>query len=134
LSRFDGKRVVVVGFGKSALDMATFAAPRAVSVHHVFRTPRWTLPRTILGVHYTKLLFNRFGSVMMTSWAHPTRAERFLHRRTAFVQSFWRGLERLFTGLARREARGHGVAGAERLSAVIPEHPLLPDLRSAAAL
>ena len=39
LARFDGKRVVVVGFGKSALDMATFAAPRAASVHHVFRTP-----------------------------------------------------------------------------------------------
>jgi cation diffusion facilitator CzcD-associated flavoprotein CzcO len=44
LSRFDGKRVVVVGFGKSALDMANFAAPRAAAVHHVFRTPRWTLP------------------------------------------------------------------------------------------
>lgn len=38
LSRFDGARVVV-GFGKSALDMATFAAPRVAAVHHVFRTP-----------------------------------------------------------------------------------------------
>jgi Predicted flavoprotein involved in K+ transport len=134
LSRFDGKRVVVVGFGKSALDMATFAAPRAASVHHVFRTPRWTLPRKIFGVHYTKVLFNRFGSVMMTSWAHPTRAERFLHRRASFVGSFWRGLEKLFTHIAKTEGRGHGAAGDARIAAVIPSHSLLPDLRSAAAL
>ena len=134
LARFDRKRVVVVGFGKSALDMATLAAPRAASVHHVFRTPRWTLPRMIFGVHYTTLLFNRFGSVMMTSWAHPTRGERFLHRRNGFVGSFWRALEGLFTRIARREARGHGAAGDARLAAVIPEHSLLPDLRSAAAL
>ncbi|MES2180301.1 MAG: NAD(P)/FAD-dependent oxidoreductase [Gemmatimonadota bacterium] len=134
LTRFDGKRVVVVGFGKSALDMATFAAPRAASVHHVFRTPRWTLPRMIYGVHYTKLLFNRFGSVMMTSWAHPTRGERFLHRRTSFIRSFWSGLEKLFTHIARHEGRGHGAAGEARIAAVIPSHSLLPDLRSAAAL
>lgn len=134
LSRFDRKRVVVVGFGKSALDMATFAAGRAAAVHHVFRTPRWTLPRLIFGVHYTKLLFNRFGSVMMTGWSHPTAIERFLHRRKGFVGSFWRMLERLFTRIIRREGRGHGPAGDARIAAVLPEHPLLPDLRSAAAL
>jgi cation diffusion facilitator CzcD-associated flavoprotein CzcO len=134
LSRFDGKRIVVVGFGKSALDMATFAAPRAKSVHHIFRTPRWTLPLTIFGIHYTKLLFNRFGSVMMTGWAHPTAIERFLHRRKSFVGSFWRMLERVFTGVVKREGRGHGAAGDARLATVMPEHPLLRDLRSAAAL
>jgi cation diffusion facilitator CzcD-associated flavoprotein CzcO len=134
LSRLDGKRVVVVGFGKCALDMAVFAAPRAASVHHVFRTPRWTLPRVIFGVHYTKLLFNRFGTVMMTSWAHPTGIERFLHRRTSFVGSFWGMLERVFARIVRREARGHGPAGEARVAAVMPEHRLVPDLRSAAAL
>lgn len=134
VSRFDGKRVVVVGFGKSALDMATFAAGRAAAVHHVFRTARWTLPRSIFGVHYTKLLFNRFGSVMMTGWTHPTAVERFLHRRKSFVGSFWRMLERAFTRIIRREGSGHGPAGNARIAAVLPEHPLLPDLRSAAAL
>ena len=67
LSEFDGARGVVVGFGKGALDMLSFAAKRAAEVHHVFRMPRWPLPRYILGVHYTQLLFNRFGSVMVTS-------------------------------------------------------------------
>ena len=134
LARFDDKRVVVVGFGKSALDMAVLAAPRAASVHHVFRTPRWTIPRTIFGVHYTKLFFNRFGSVMMTSWAHPTAGERFLHRRRSVVGGFWRKLESVVTGINTREGRGHGAAGEARIAAVMPEHSLLPDLRSAAAL
>jgi cation diffusion facilitator CzcD-associated flavoprotein CzcO len=134
LARFDGARVVVVGCGKSALDMATLAAPRAAAVHHVFRTPRWTVPLRIFRVHYTRLLFNRFGSVMMTSWAHPTAAERFLHRRTRFVGSFWAGLQALFARKARREGRGYGPEGKARLDAVLPEHALLPDLRSAAAL
>lgn len=134
LARFDGKRVVVVGFGKSALDMATFAAPRAASVHHVFRTPRWTVPRRILGLHFENLLFNRFGSVMMTSWAHPTAGERLLHRQQWIVGGFWAGLQRLITHIIRHEGSGHGAAGEAKLAKVIPEHPLLLDLRSAAAL
>lgn len=134
LSRLDGARVVVVGFGKSALDMATLAAPRAAAVHHVFRTPRWTLPLKYFGVHYRRILFSRFATVMMTSWAHPTGAERFLHRRERIVRSFWTGLQSVVAYQARREGRGHGPAGAARLAAVLPEHPFLPDLRSASAL
>lgn len=134
LSIFDRARVVVVGFGKSALDMTSFAAPRAAKVHHVFRTPRWTLPRYILGVHYTKLLFNRFGSVMMTSWAHPTAVERFLHRRRLVVRGFWAFLQTVFRWTVTRQGKGTGAEGAARLAAVVPEHGLLPDLRSATAL
>jgi dimethylaniline monooxygenase (N-oxide forming) len=79
LDIFDDKRVAVVGFGKSALDMSTFAATQGKEVHHIFRTPRWTIPEWILGIHFTHILFSRFGTVMMTSWGHPTSAERFLH-------------------------------------------------------
>src|SRR5688572_22431259 len=49
LDLFNGKRVVVVGYGKSALDMATLAAERSAQVHHVFRTPAWLIPEWILG-------------------------------------------------------------------------------------
>jgi cation diffusion facilitator CzcD-associated flavoprotein CzcO len=41
LNIFNGKRVVVVGYGKSALDMATLAAERSAKVQHIFRTPSW---------------------------------------------------------------------------------------------
>jgi cation diffusion facilitator CzcD-associated flavoprotein CzcO len=135
LDALDSRRVVVVGFGKSAVDMATFAAARARSVHHVFRTPRWLIPEQILGVHFTWALFNRFGTVMMPSWAHPTAAERFLHRRMGgAVAGFWAMVERVL----RRQVLAHAPRGdaeaLRRLAAVQPTHRLVPDLRSAAAL
>lgn len=134
LSMFDGKRVVVAGFGKSALDMACVAAERGAAVRHVFRTPRWALPRYILGLHMTWFLFNRAGSVMMPSWTHPTAMERTLHRARPVVRGFWSGLEVLLGAIARWQARGHGDAGRARLRTVLPRHPLLQDFRSAAAL
>ncbi len=133
LDMFDGKRVAVVGFGKSALDMATFAAKRGAVVQHVFRTPRWTVPEWILGVHFTHALFNRFGTVMMTSWAHPTAAERFLHKQMkGVVDSFWDMIASVFRGQIQR--LGKDEAAKARLKAVIPTHKLPADLRSAAAL
>lgn len=62
---------------------------------------------------------------MMTSWAHPTAAERFLHRRQGLVGGFWRGLQALFTRLAYREGRGYGQPGAARIAKVLPAHALL---------
>jgi dimethylaniline monooxygenase (N-oxide forming) len=135
LAIFDNKRVVVVGFGKSALDMATFAAARGAKVQHVFRTPRWTLPRKIFGIHYTYILFSRFGSVMMTSWAHPSAAERFLHHNLKFVvDSFWQMLERVMWMNLSAPGRGKGAEAQQRLQTVKPKHTFLSDLRSAVAL
>ncbi len=135
LEDFAGKRVVVMGFGKSALDMATLASEHRADVHHVFRTPRWALPKHIAGVHMSWFLFNRFGSVMMPSWAHPTAPERFLHRELrSVVDGFWRAIEGVFRWQARREARGTGPEGAARLETVLPKHSVVLDLRSAAAI
>ena len=70
----------------------------------------------------------------MTSWTHPTACERFLHRRTSAVHGFWRALEHILVRIAKREGRGNGLAGDARIAAVLPEHGLLPDLRSAVAV
>jgi cation diffusion facilitator CzcD-associated flavoprotein CzcO len=135
LDRFDGKRVAVVGFGKSALDMATLAATRSHEVHHVFRTPRWTIPEWILGIHCTQILFSRFGSMMMTSWAHPTPAERFLHSKLkGGVHKFWDMIAAALKWQITRLGRKKDQATRERLNTVIPSHKLLPDMRSAAPL
>ncbi|MBL8951738.1 MAG: NAD(P)-binding domain-containing protein, partial [Myxococcaceae bacterium] len=135
LEGFAGQRVVVVGFGKSALDMATLASEQGARVHHVFRTPRWVLPQSLLGLHSSWFIFNRFGSVMMTSWAHPTALERFLHGPLGFVvRSFWKMLAALVRWHCERDARGTGAEGLARVRRVLPAHPLLPDLRSATAL
>ena len=133
LDDYRDKQVAVVGFGKSALDMASFTAERGAKVAHVFRTPRWTIPFKILGIHYTHALFSRFGSLLMTSWAHPTGTERWIHRRmTGFVNGFWKSLSSLFATLAK--AKGKGTEAKKRIRTALPDHSLVKDLRSATAL
>ena len=135
LSIFKDRRVAVVGFGKSALDMTVLAAKHGAQVHHVFRTPRWTIPSKILGIYYTFPLFARMGSVMMTSWAHPTAFERFLHRRLKFVvDAFWKTLQSIFRWQILAEGRNLGAEARGRLETVIPDHPIVLDWRSATAL
>lgn len=134
-AEFDGKRVVVVGFGKSALDMCSFAAPRAETVQHVFRSPHWMLSEHILGVHFTYALFSRFGLVMMPCWAYPSAFERFLHGRLSFlVNGFWK----MVAGRLKRELLKHGKgkneAAQKRLLTLLPKHDLLPDIGAKTAL
>jgi len=135
LEVFDRKRVMIVGYGKSALDMATLAAERSTEVHHVFRMPSWLIPEWILGAHFTYALFTRFGNVMMTSWAQPTAMERFLHNKLPFViSSFWDFIQRIVLFQLKRSGKGKDRAAQERLKVLIPEHKILMDFRSSGAL
>lgn len=135
LDIFDNQRVVIVGFGKSALDMATFAAKQGAQVNHVFRTPHWLVPKWVLGVHFTYALYSRLGTVMMASWAHPTAIERFLHNRLAFIVSgFWDLVASIFRFQIQRNVFGKSQAAQGRIKAVQPDQKLLHDLRSATAV
>ena len=135
LDIFNGKQVVVVGYGKSALDMATLVADRSAQVHHVFRAANWLIPEWILGAHFTYALFTRFGNVMMTSWAQPTAIERFLHRQLSFVvSSFWDFIQSIVLFQLKRTGKGKDRAAQERLKTLIPEHKILMDFRSSGAL
>ena len=132
---FKGKRTVVVGFGKSAVDIAAMASAGASQVHHVFRTPRWMIPFSIFRIHYTHLLFCRLNTFFMPCWAHPTGFERFVHRRLGFlVDSFWFSISRLVILLCKLRGVFKGRAANRRLNSLIPRHKLTGDLRSAAAL
>jgi cation diffusion facilitator CzcD-associated flavoprotein CzcO len=136
LDEFKNNRVVIAGFGKSAVDMASFAEKNgAASVFHVFRTPRWLLPRDVFGLHFTHLIFNRFGSVMMPAWSHPSGAERFLHQRMpGLIRQFWKMIEGIVRDKINKTTRGLDVNARERIRQVLPTHSVVPDLRSAAAL
>lgn len=135
LSVFNNKRVVVVGFGKSALDMATFATDHAAEVHHVFRTARWLLPEKILGMHFTRALFNRFGTVMMRSWVQPTAMESFLHKRMTFaVMGFWKMIAMILRFELKKHGFGKGKEARLRLKEVTPGTVLINDLGSKTAL
>ncbi|KIG18442.1 Cyclohexanone monooxygenase [Enhygromyxa salina] len=136
LDRLAAKRVAVVGYGKSAVDLATFAAKRGSRVEHVVRTPRWLIPLKIAGVlHYTFALFTRISSVMVPCWAHPTAAERFLHSSLAgLVPGFWAMVGAVVQLQYRAAALGHGAAARARIRQLMPTHSLVADMRSAAAL
>jgi dimethylaniline monooxygenase (N-oxide forming) len=135
ISQFDGRHIVINGFGKSALDMASFAVGHAASVHHVFRTPRWMLTERILGVHFSRVLFNRFGTVMMRSWVQPSAFERFLHKYLKFVvMGFWKMVAAIFRYQLKRHGRGKDAAAKQRLSLVQPVHELVTDIGSKTAL
>jgi cation diffusion facilitator CzcD-associated flavoprotein CzcO len=135
LDIFRGKRVAVVGYGKSALDMATLAAEQGSQVHHIFRSPSWLIPEWILGAHFTYALFTRFGNVMMTSWAQPTAMERFLHNRLSFIiDGFWRFIQSIVRFQLERNGRGKDRAAMDRLKVIQPKHKILMDFRSSGAL
>jgi dimethylaniline monooxygenase (N-oxide forming) len=46
---FEGKRVVIIGIGSSAVDIASEIAPQAKELHLITRRGGWVLPRYILG-------------------------------------------------------------------------------------
>lgn len=56
----EGKRVIVVGAGKSAVDCAAVAAKHARSCTSVFRSPKWMIPQYLAGIRSDWLFFNRF--------------------------------------------------------------------------
>lgn len=129
------KRVAVVGFGKTAVDLATLAAARGSQVHHVFREPRWLIPRVLLGIHGANILFSRMSTAMIPAWVQPTAAERFLHTRMRpLVAGFWA----MVATLVRMQSGLHGWhldAGARRrMQLLVPQTPVPHQMRSAIAL
>lgn len=135
LTMLDRKRVAVVGFGKSAVDMATFAAERGARVDHVFRAPRWLVPQYILGLHMSKLLFARMSTAFIPCWVQPTDAERFLQTRLRpLVNGFWSmigAIVRLQCGL---HSFHRDPETRRRMKLLRPEHTLPFEMRSGTAV
>ncbi len=132
---FRGKRTVVVGFGKSAVDIAGMAATESGQVFHVFRTPRWLIPFSLFGVHYSNLLFSRLTTFFMPCWAHPSRLEQFVHSRLEFLaHAFWYFITSQIVFLCKLRGAFKGRDAKRRLNTLIPTHKLVSDMRSAAAL
>ncbi|WPO70454.1 NAD(P)/FAD-dependent oxidoreductase [Streptomyces sp. KN37] len=70
---FTDRRVVVVGGGKSALDLITRAAHEAASATIVQRKVNWMIPeRFLLGlVNYKWILFTRLGEALLPRYHDP---------------------------------------------------------------
>ncbi|WP_109698673.1 flavin-containing monooxygenase [Chitinophaga deserti] len=91
-----GKRVAVVGFAKSATDVATLAADIAPECHLLFRKAQWKVPRyfgNLINMRY--LLFSRFSEAFFNA-PYKTPFQKFLHTAgKPMVWMQWRGLELL---------------------------------------
>ncbi len=59
---------------------------------------------------------------MMTSWAHPTAIERFLHNRLAFLVSrYWDLVASVFRFQVQRNVSGKSQAAQDRIKLVQPD-------------
>ncbi len=74
-----GKRVLVVGYGKSACDVTVPVSQVAASTDVIARHLLWKVPRRIGGVvNFKLLLLTRMGEALFP-YLRPGRAEKFLH-------------------------------------------------------
>ena len=78
----DGARTVVVGWGKTACDVAAAAAPRSAGVAVVARTLMWKVPKRIgiAGLTFRHLILTRAGERLITG-SYRSPSGRLLLRR-----------------------------------------------------
>lgn len=111
--RGQGRRVVVVGYGKSATDAALEAAEVAARAHLLVRTPYWPMPQRVLGVLPVKwVLLTRLASALLPLYQRPSAVERRVQRTARpLVWAFWRLVERVVQFQFRLRGRPPKVPG-----------------------
>ncbi|MBP6829064.1 MAG: NAD(P)-binding domain-containing protein [Saprospiraceae bacterium] len=92
---YRGKNVVVVGFGKSACDVASAIAAEARETYLVFRQAKWKVPKRILGTNYKYLILSRFGEAI-TKFRYRNRVENLIHA-LGLPPMIFRRMQRIFT-------------------------------------
>lgn len=81
LDEITGKKIAIIGYGKSACDVAASLSDAAASTHVIARNLIWKMPRMILGaVNYKYLLLTRLGEGLI-EYQTPRGVEKFLHGR-----------------------------------------------------
>lgn len=94
-----GKRVVVLGFSKSATDIAVNAVNSgAAGVTIVYLEPVWRIPYFIGGlINFKRILYVRAQEVMFPSWNQPLVARLAHALAKPLVWANWRALESLLS-------------------------------------
>lgn len=90
-SLIQDKRVAIVGFGKSACDIATLAAEKAKESILVFRRTLWKFPKFFLNkIHIEELFMVRFAEIWLP-YRKKKGIEKLLHSvGKPIVWAFWR--------------------------------------------
>ena len=92
-----GKRVAVVGFGKSATDAALESAAVAAQTHIIFREPHWPIPQKLAGILPFKWgLLHRMNITLLPPYQYVTPVEKVVHALgKPLVWLYWRLVEAL---------------------------------------
>lgn len=95
-SLLKGKKVAVLGFAKSATDIATLAADEAAGCTLIYRKAQWKVPRYFGNkINMRYLLFSRLSEAFFDS-PRKSAGQRLLHTLgRPLVWAQWRGLEAL---------------------------------------
>ncbi len=79
LGEIKGKDVLVIGYGKSACDIASAITPTTKSTTVVARHLLWKMPKKLMGkINYKYLMLPRLGEALF-EYRNPTPTEKFLH-------------------------------------------------------
>lgn len=118
-----GKRVVVVGFGKSASDCALESAAVAARTSLVYRRVHWPVPPYLLGILPFKwAMLNRLSSTLVPLYYQPNPLQRAVHGiGRPLVWLWWRIVERLLMAQYGLSSRG-GIRPN-----LVPDHPIEVD-------
>lgn len=129
-----GKRVAIIGLGKSAIDMASFAVGHAREIHHIFRTARWMLPRKMMGQYSSRLATERMSGFFARSWVYPHKLQQQTQQHNPRSAEF---NSRIVDAMVRR---AHGLSGGRRsaaakarLALLDPDYPMARQLRGTLA-
>ena len=92
-----GRKVAIVGFGKSATDAAIAASKHAEAAHIVARSLHWPVPRKLAGIIPFKWgLLNRLTVSVIPPYKSPSKLEHRIHTiGRPLVWLFWRLVELL---------------------------------------
>lgn len=120
------RNVVVVGYGKSAADVAAGAVSVAKSVRLVFRKAHWPVPRKLLGLLPFKWgMLTRLTASLIPPYVESSPSIRLLHSiGKPLPWLFWRIVEIL---LRVQQRLGTRIENGQNL---VPEHDVLSDAYS----
>ncbi|NCF81944.1 MAG: NAD(P)-binding domain-containing protein [Proteobacteria bacterium] len=91
----EGRRVAVIGYGKSATDAAQEAVAVAQETHIIFRTPHWPVPRDLAGILPFKWgMLSRMTGKLIAPYQRSDVVARSMHKiGKPIVWIFWRLVE-----------------------------------------
>ncbi|KAG2482298.1 hypothetical protein HYH03_018762 [Edaphochlamys debaryana] len=104
LSLARGRRVLLVGSGKTALDLVCglVAAHLAASVTMLYRQAHWPVPRTVLGMSIRHVLFNRAVACMLPPYYSAGKAGQAAGAISKPLRRlFWKGMESMIASKFR---------------------------------